>query len=78
MGVIQTEKDQMTTAKKGLSRRTMALIWMLFVAIVIGVLIAYEQISILYVLTTVALVSLLLIVAFADLERVGKTEGDGV
>jgi membrane protein implicated in regulation of membrane protease activity len=66
----------MTTAKKGLSRRTMALLWMLLVAVVIGVLIAYEQISILYLLTTVALVTLLLIVGFADLERVGKPEGD--
>ncbi len=67
----------MTMAKKGLSRRTMALLWMLLVAIVIGVLIAYEQVSVLYLLTTVALVSLLLIVAFADLERVGTAEGDG-
>lgn len=54
----------------------MALLWMLLVAVVIGVLIAYEQISILYLLTTVALVTLLLIVGFADLERVGKPEGD--
>lgn len=46
----------------------MALLWLVLVSIVIGVLIAYEQISILYVLATLAIVALLLIVAFADLE----------
>jgi hypothetical protein len=56
----------------------MALIWMLLVAVVIGVLIANEQISILYLLTTVALVVLLLIVGFTDLESVGRSDGEGV
>ena len=50
------------------SRRTVALFWLVLVSIVIGVLIAYEQISILYVLATAALVALLLTVGFADLE----------
>ena len=59
------------------SRRTVALFWMLLVAVVIGVLIGYEQISILYVLATLALVVLLLIVGFADLEGVSRTDSEG-
>jgi len=59
-----------------MGRRTLALLWMLLVAIVIGVLIAYEQISILYVLATLSIVTLLLIVGFADLESVGRTDGE--
>lgn len=59
------------------SRRTIALFWLLGIAVVIGVLIRYEQISILYVLATLALVILLLIVAFADLEKVGREVADG-
>lgn len=51
---------------------------MLVVAVVIGVLIAYEQISILYVLATLALVSLLLIVGFADLEGVSRTDSENL
>lgn len=62
--------------KKGLSRRTQALIYMLAVAIVIGVLIAYEQISILYVLATLSIVVLLLIVGFTDLESASRPDGD--
>jgi hypothetical protein len=53
------------------SRRAIALFWLALVAIVIGVLIYLEQIAILYVLATVALVALLLIVGFSDLENVG-------
>lgn len=68
----------MAQNKKGLSRRTLALIWMLLFAIVVGTLIAYEQISILYVLVTLLLVSLLLIVGFADLEGVSRTDGEKV
>jgi len=63
--------------KKRFSRRAIALIWMLVVAIVIGSLIAYEQISILYVLATLSLVVLLLIVGFADLEGVSRMDSDG-
>lgn len=51
------------------SRRTIALFWMVLVGIIIGVLIAKEQISVLYVLVTLALVVLLLVVGFADLEK---------
>jgi len=60
-----------------LSRRTTALLLMLLVAIVIGVLIAYEQISILYVLATLSLVTLLLVVGFADLEGVTRSDTEG-
>lgn len=51
--------------------------WMLAVAIVIGVLIYIEQIAILYVLATLSIVVLLLIVAFSDLEAVGRERIDG-
>lgn len=68
----------MAQNKKRFSRRTVALLWMLLVAIVIGSLIVYEQISILYVLATLALVSLLLIVGFADLEGVSRTDSENL
>ncbi len=60
-----------------LGRRTTALLWLLGVAIVIGTLIYLEQIAILYVLATISLVGLLLIVAFADLESVGRENLEG-
>ena len=66
----------MANKKGGLSRRTQALIYMLGVAIIIGVLIAYEQISILYVLATVSIVVLLLIVGFTDLESASRPDGE--
>jgi Gpi18-like mannosyltransferase len=66
----------MNTQKQKFSRRTIILFWLTLVAIVIGSLIYFEQIAILYVLATVSLVILLLIVAFADLEGVG-TGGAG-
>ena len=50
------------------------ILYLLGVGIVIGTLIAYEQISILYVLTTLALVVLLLVVGFANLEEVGRSD----
>ncbi len=53
------------------SRRSIALFWLVLVAIVIGSLIYFEQIAILYVLATLALAVLLLIVGFSDLEKVG-------
>ena len=66
----------MAQKTKKYSRRTLALIWMLAVTVVIGVLIAYEQISILYVLATLSIVALLLVVGFADLEGVGRVDGN--
>lgn len=60
------------------SRRTIALFWVLCVGVVIGGLIYFELISILYVLATLALVVLLLIVGFSDLESVGRENIEGL
>ena len=62
----------MTENQNKYSRRTIALFWLGLVVIVIGTLIYFEQIAFLYVLATLSLVVLLLIVGFADLERVGR------
>lgn len=62
---------------KKFSRRTIALFWLVLVAIVIGILLVWEQIAALYILATLGLVVLLLIVAFADLEKVGRENADG-
>ncbi len=59
------------------SRRTIALFWLLLVGIIIGTLIYLEQIALLYVLATLSLVVLLLIVGFADLEKVGRENLEG-
>lgn len=59
------------------SRRTTALLWCLAVAVVIGFLIAFEQIALLYVIATLALVFLLVIVGFSDLENVGRENAEG-
>lgn len=67
----------MANVSERYSRRTIALFWLALVAVVIGVLIYFEQIAILYVLATIALVALLLIVAFADLEKVGRENLEG-
>jgi choline-glycine betaine transporter len=56
------------------SRRTVALFWSVIVGILVAALLYYEQIAVLYVLVTLALVALLLIVAFADLEKVGRQD----
>lgn len=66
----------MSNIIKKFSRRTIALFWTLVVGIVIGSLIYYEQISVLYVLATLSLVVLLLIVGFSDLERVSADGTD--
>jgi heme A synthase len=67
----------MATKERKLGRRAVALIWLIAVAIVIGTLIYLEQIAILYVLATISLVALLLVVAFADLEKVGRENIEG-
>lgn len=59
------------------SRRTVALFWLLVVGIVIGGLIYWEQIALLYVLATLALVILLSIVGLANLEKVGRENIEG-
>ncbi|HVF31135.1 MAG TPA: hypothetical protein VNA22_09195 [Pyrinomonadaceae bacterium] len=67
----------MAANEKKLSRRSTALLWLVGVAIVIGTLIYLEQIAILYVLATISLVGLLLVVAFANLEQVGRENIEG-
>lgn len=59
------------------SRRTIALFWFLAVAVVIGILIYFKQIALLYALATIGLVVLLLIVGFADLENVNRDAVEG-
>lgn len=59
-----------------LSRRTTALLLCVVVGIVAGTLIYLEQTAVLYIIATLAITALLLIVAFADLEHVGR-EDDG-
>jgi hypothetical protein len=56
----------------GISRRMKALIGAVAVGIIIASLLYYEQIAFLYVLVTIALTVLLLTVAYADLEKVGR------
>lgn len=58
------------------SRRAVALFWLVAVGILIGVLLYLEQIAILYVLATLSLVTLLLVVGFADLEHIGIERDD--
>ena len=67
----------MAAENRKLSRRATALVWLVGVAIVIGTLIVLEQIAILYVLATISLVGLLLVVAFSDLENVGRENIQG-
>jgi hypothetical protein len=54
------------------SRRSIALFWLAIISIVIFSLIYFEQIAVLYILATLSLVVLLLIVGFADLEKVSR------
>ena len=64
-------KIHMAVKNTKFSRRSVALFWLALVAIVIGALIYFQQIAVLYILATVGLVALLLIVGFSDLEKVG-------
>ncbi len=57
---------------RNFGRRTVALFWCGIVALVSGILIYLQQIPLLYVIATISLVILLLIVAFSDLENVGR------
>ncbi|MGQ0541134.1 MAG: hypothetical protein ACT4O9_04690 [Blastocatellia bacterium] len=68
----------MSNQKRKLGRRTIALLWCFVFALAIGILIYIEQIPVLYLLATVSLVVLLLIVAFSDLESVGRDDLEGL
>ena len=67
----------MTGEQSRYSRRFIALFWLLLISIVIGTLLYFEQIAVLYVLATLSLVLLLLVVGFADLEKVGRENIEG-
>ncbi len=67
----------MTGKQPKVNRRKSALIWLVLVGVVIGVLIYFEQIALLYVLATLALVALLLIVGFSDLQSVDRERIQG-
>ncbi|MCD9185200.1 MAG: hypothetical protein LUM44_02115 [Pyrinomonadaceae bacterium] len=60
--------------KQGISKRQKVFAWMLLIAAGLTVLLYFEQIALIYVLATLFLVVLLLIVAFADLEKVGRMD----
>lgn len=66
----------MAVKENKLSRRVTALVWLLGVSVAIGILLYLEQIALLYVIATLALVALLLIVGFSDLEKVGRESAD--
>lgn len=70
--------EKMADSKRSFSRRTIAFFWCLLVVVGLATLIYFEQIALLYVLTTAGLVALLLIVGFADLERVGRENIEGI
>lgn len=67
----------MNNTKQSFSRRSKALLSLTAIALIIGLLIYFEQIAFLYVLATVSLVVLLLVVAFAPLEKVGADSAGG-
>jgi hypothetical protein len=72
------ERNLIVPDIKNLSRRTIALFWLLLTAIVIGIILYYELIEVLYILATLSLVTLLLIVSFADLENVGRDKAENI
>ena len=67
----------MANFTKRYSSRTIALLLLAAVAVVIGILLYFEQIAVLYVLATVALVALMLTVALSNLEDVDRDAVDG-
>lgn len=65
-----------TTAPKRDRRRLKALIGLVSVALLIGTLIYFGQVEVIYVLSTLALIALLLLVGFSDLEKVGNEDSN--
>jgi len=64
----------MANKNKKLGRTMTVFMYLLAVGAIIGSLIYFEQIPILYVITTLALVVLLLVVSFSDLESVSRSD----
>ena len=63
-----------TPAPKRDRRRLKALIGLVSVAILVATLIYYGQVEVIYVLSTLSLITLLLLVGFSDLEKIGNEE----
>jgi phosphatidylglycerophosphate synthase len=66
----------MTEKKSFLSKRKTALLITTIIFIALFVLLRLEQIAVIYVLATLGLVVLLLVVSFADLEKVGRENAE--
>jgi hypothetical protein len=66
----------MAEKKNFWTRRKIALVWTAALFAIIFTLLRYEQIALIYVLATLGLVALLLIVSFADLEKVGRDSAE--
>ena len=71
---MQELTTENTTVPKRDRRRLKALIGLVSVAILVGALIYYGQVEVIYVLSTLALITLLLLVGFSDLEKIGNEE----
>ena len=69
--------ENMARLTERYSRRSIALFWLAIVSIVLFTLIYLEQIAILYILASLSLIVLLLIVGFADLEKVSREKIEG-
>lgn len=65
---------EITTAPKRDRRRQKALLGMIVVGSIIGLLIYFGQVAVIYILSTLSLIALLLSVGFSDLEKVGTEE----
>lgn len=68
--------NKKTVKTQSISKRQQVLAWVLLVAAGLTTLLYFEQIALIYVLATLFLVVLLLIVAFADLEKVGRDDSE--
>lgn len=64
----------MAIAQKGYSHRTVALIALLTIGIITGFLIYIEQVALLYVFATLAIVALLVAVGRADLAKADRED----
>lgn len=71
---MQENTPENTAAPKRDRRRLKALIGLVSVAILVGTLIYFGQVEVIYVLSTLALIALLLLVGFSDLEKIGNEE----
>lgn len=68
------EIQEITVAPKRDTRRLKAFIGMLVVGTIVGLLLYYGQVAVIYILSTLSLIGLLLAVGFSDLEKVGTEE----